>query len=65
MKSLFLTADSGFVGSNLIKLFYSIYEIISFKKGTFINIEQDIVIHLAGKAHDLKKIYHHQMRITK
>ena len=33
MKSLFLTGDSGFVGSNLIKLFYSIYEIIIFQVG--------------------------------
>lgn len=54
MKSLFLTGDTGFVGSNLIKLFHSIYEIVSYKKGTLINIEQDVVIHLAGKAHDLK-----------
>ena len=55
MKSLFLTGDTGFVGSNLIKLFHSIYEIVSYKKGTLINIEQDVVIHLAGKAHDFKK----------
>ena len=54
MKSLFLTGETGFVGSNLIKLFHSIYEIVSYKKGTLINIEQDVVIHLAGKAHDLK-----------
>jgi nucleoside-diphosphate-sugar epimerase len=54
MKSLFLTGDTGFVGSNLIKSFNSIYEIVSYKKGTLINIEQDVVIHLAGKSHDLK-----------
>lgn len=54
MKSLFLTGGSGFVGSNFIKLFYSNYEIVSYKKGTVVKVDQDIVIHLAGKAHDLK-----------
>ncbi len=54
MKSLFLTGDTGFVGRNLIKLFHSIYEIVSYQKGSLINIEQDVVIHLAGKSHDLK-----------
>ena len=56
MKSLFLTGDTGFVGRNLIKLFHSIYEIVSYEKGTLIKIEQDVVIHLAGKAHDLKNV---------
>ena len=56
MKSLFITGDTGFVGSNLIKYFYSIYEIVSYKKGTLVNVDQDVVIHLAGKAHDLKKV---------
>ena len=71
MKSLFLTGDTGFVGSNLIKLFHSIYEIVSYKKGTLINIEQDVVIHLAGKAHDFKKTsnpdeyYHVNTNLTK
>ena len=56
MKSLFLTGSSGFVGSNLIKLFYPIYEIVSYKKGTLVKVDQDVVIHLAGKAHDLKNV---------
>jgi nucleoside-diphosphate-sugar epimerase len=56
MKSLFITGDTGFVGSNLIKFLYSIYEIVKYKKGTLIEVDQDVVIHLAGKAHDLKNI---------
>jgi nucleoside-diphosphate-sugar epimerase len=56
MKSLFLTGDTGFVGSNLIKHFYPIYEIVSYKKGTLVKLDQDLVIHLAGKAHDLKNV---------
>lgn len=56
MKSIFLTGSSGFVGINLINYFISSYEITRFKKDHPIFINEDIVIHLAGKAHDLKKI---------
>ena len=56
MKSIFLTGSSGFVGTNLINYFISSYEITRFKKDHPIFINEDIVIHLAGKAHDLKKI---------
>jgi len=56
MKSLLITGGTGFVGSNLIKLFYSIYEIASYKKGTLVKVDQDVVVHLAGKAHDLKNV---------
>ncbi len=56
MKSLFLTGGTGFVGSNFIKLFNYTYEIISYKKGTLVKVDQDVVIHLAGKAHDIKNV---------
>jgi len=56
MKSLFIIGVSGFVGSNFIKFYYSIYEIISYNKGALIKVNQDAVIHLAGKAHDLKNV---------
>lgn len=56
MRSLYITGVSGFVGSNLFKLFSPIYEIVSYSRGTLIQVDQDVVIHLAGKAHDLKKM---------
>lgn len=56
MNQILITGASGFVGSNLIKHFYSIYEIVRYKKGAFIKVGQDVVIHLAGKAHDLKNV---------
>lgn len=56
MKSIFLTGGSGFVGSNMVDFFGSTYAISKFKREDSIDINQDIVIHLAGKAHDLKNI---------
>ncbi len=54
MKSLFITGSTGFVGRNIIQYFNSKFEIFHYLKNTKININQDIVLHIAGKAHDLK-----------
>ncbi len=54
MKSIFITGSGGFVGQNIIKHFNSTYDFYRFSKNDEININQDIVLHFAGKAHDLK-----------
>jgi nucleoside-diphosphate-sugar epimerase len=54
MKSIFITGSSGFVGKNIIKYFNTKFEFYRFSRGEEININQDIVLHFAGKAHDLK-----------
>ena len=54
MKSIFITGSGGFVGQNIIKYFNSKYEFYRFSKNDEININQDVVLHFAGKAHDLK-----------
>jgi len=56
VKSIFITGSGGFVGQNIIKHFNSTYEFYRFSKNDEININQDIVLHFAGKAHDLKNI---------
>ena len=55
MKKIFITGSSGFVGTNLISKF-SHYYFIRYKKNDTIEIKQEIVLHLAGKAHDLRQI---------
>ncbi|RYU94354.1 NAD-dependent epimerase/dehydratase family protein [Emticicia agri] len=60
MKTILITGASGFVGKNFIKAFSSkfLIKVISLRKMPVDNINLqgiDVIIHLAGKAHDLKK----------
>jgi nucleoside-diphosphate-sugar epimerase len=52
--SIFITGASGFVGSNLIKILNDKFSIYCYKRKTPIFINQKIVLHLAGKAHDTR-----------
>ncbi len=54
--TIFITGASGFVGMNLREILSSKYSIIPFKKDSSILINSDVVLHLAGKAHDLKMV---------
>ena len=54
--SIYLTGASGFVGKNLISYFNNKIEIKKHVRDAEFCISQNIVIHLAGKAHDLKNI---------
>ena len=55
MATIFLTGSTGFVGNCLTRILVS-HEFISFKRGDSPFIIQDVVVHLAGKAHDLKNV---------
>ena len=55
MTSIFITGSSGFVGLNIIEYLRSFFIFIKYEREAPIEINQDIVIHLAGKAHDIKK----------
>ena len=54
--SIYLTGASGFVGKNLITNFNKDFDIKKHVRGSEFLIKQNTVIHLAGKAHDLKNI---------
>jgi nucleoside-diphosphate-sugar epimerase len=57
MKNLLIVGASGFVGKNIIKYFnFSQFQTVSYIKNTPFDLSNlCAVIHLAGKAHDLKK----------
>jgi nucleoside-diphosphate-sugar epimerase len=52
--SILLTGASGFVGINLIEKLKGNFYVKKHKRNSPIIINENIVIHLAGKAHDLK-----------
>jgi nucleoside-diphosphate-sugar epimerase len=52
--SIFITGGTGFVGTNLQGFLGNKFAFINYKKDSAISIQESVVIHLAGKAHDLK-----------
>jgi nucleoside-diphosphate-sugar epimerase len=54
IRKLFLTGSSGFVGRNLLE-FLNTYQVKQLGRKSEIVINENSVVHLAGKAHDLKK----------
>ena len=64
MDKIFITGASGFVATNLQAFLKSSNEIvplsIRYKSNQIVEISENVLIHLAGKAHDLKKVSHPQ-----
>lgn len=53
--SIFLTGSSGFIGRNIICYYSDTLNIKQYKKNSNIQINEKIVVHLAGIAHDINK----------
>jgi len=54
LSNTFITGSTGFVGKNIINFFEKKTKFSIFKNGDKIKINENIVLHFAGKAHDLK-----------
>lgn len=54
--TIFLTGASGFVGKSIKKYLNNSFQFSEFNRQEEIKIKEDIVLHFAGKAHDLKKV---------
>ena len=54
--SVFITGATGFVGKNVINFLGLSYTFSTFKRNGKININENVILHFAGKAHDLKKV---------
>jgi nucleoside-diphosphate-sugar epimerase len=57
--SIYLTGSTGFIGKNLLSYFKNRYPISVYTRNSEIDIHEEIVIHLAGLAHDLKNVSFH------
>lgn len=53
MKNIYITGSSGFVGENVTAYFRSKYSFHKYNKENVFDIEDEVVLHFAGKAHDL------------
>ena len=66
--NIFITGSTGFVGTNLLKYLGDIHHYSKYVRNSNLNISEDIelVIHLAGKAHDLKNksVYNEYIQVN-
>jgi nucleoside-diphosphate-sugar epimerase len=54
--NIFLTGAGGFVGNSIKKYLSHLFQFSDFNRQEQIKIKEEIVLHLAGIAHDLKKV---------
>lgn len=56
IQSVYITGANGFIGKHLCSLLERKYAVTKYKRNESIVIHEDVVIHLAGLAHDLSKV---------
>ena len=55
-KTVFITGSTGFVGEYLLKYLSNLFFFRCFKRNDNLTLNEEVVLHLAGKAHDLKSV---------
>jgi nucleoside-diphosphate-sugar epimerase len=55
LNQVFITGATGFVGRNIVAYFEKDYDFINYDRSNKC-IKEDFVLHLAGKAHDIKEV---------
>jgi nucleoside-diphosphate-sugar epimerase len=53
---ILITGSNGFVGKNLVPSLINHYDVLSLRRNITFDNNSDVIIHLAGKAHDLKNV---------
>jgi nucleoside-diphosphate-sugar epimerase len=54
--TIYITGGTGFVGNYIKKTLSNSFQFFDFKRQEIIDIKEDVVLHFAGKAHDLKNV---------
>lgn len=58
--SIYITGSTGFLGKNIVSFFENKIRFKFFKRNSKIEISEDVVLHLAGKAHDLSSNFNYK-----
>ena len=58
--SIYITGSTGFIGKNIVSFFKNKIRFKFFKRNSKIEISEDVVLHLAGKAHDLRSNFNYK-----
>jgi len=53
--NIFITGHSGFIGKNICSILHN-YNYVKYNRNNSVQINEDIVFHFAGKAHDTKNV---------
>lgn len=56
MATLLITGASGFIGQHLMAYLRAGHDCVPYHRGQAVRVAQDAVIHLAGKAHDVRQV---------
>ena len=60
IRSIYITGANGFIGQHLCSMLEKKFFVTKYKRNSPLKIQEDVVIHLAGLAHDTRNFSNHQ-----